>query len=261
MKATLDRMPDEARQALFYKTPAAYEMTGVWAGETEAVHKKTIAKGFEQYVVDVKGQCDILISGLAFVCPYNVHAYLNPLLVQVMAQGYYHNLYRGVPLLKKGGTLIIAHPFKDKFTVEHHAPYIEFVHRLLPETRDSYTLHKKYERQFAEDPTYVNMYRHGNAYHGSHPFFMWYWGEAGRQHMGRVIIAGAQDKYICDLFGYEAAANMQEAIEMARDTAPPSPDITVLHTPPILMTNVTPDTQIAPVTGVGAGSGGAGGAR
>lgn len=239
MKATLDRLPDEARQALFYANPSPYEMTGVHAGETEKVHAKTLERCFEQYCIPVTGQADIVIAGIAFVCPYNVHSYLNPLLVQVMAEGYYHNLYRGNPLLKKGGTVIIAHPMKDKFDPVHHAPYIEFVHRLLPETRDSYELHKKYERAFAEDPTYVEMYRHGNAYHGSHPFFMWYWGEAGRQHRGRVIVAGAQDDYICEIFGYEPAANLQEAIDMARDTAPRSPEITLLHVPPIMMTDVT----------------------
>jgi hypothetical protein len=248
--ATLNRLSDDARQALFYASPADYEITGVWAGETEQVHVETLKKCFDQYVVPVKGQADIVVAGLAFVCPYNVHSYLNPLLVQVMAQGYYHNLFKGVPLLKKGGTLIIAHPFKDRFDANHHAPYIEFVHRLLPETRDAYTLHKKYERAFAEDPTYVEMYRHGNSYHGSHPFFMWYWGEAGRQHMGRVIVAGATDDYMCELFGYEPAANVQEAIEMARDTAPPSPEITMLHVPPIMMTEVTPNPGDLPSEGI-----------
>jgi len=239
LKATLDVLPDDARQALFYASPAEYEMIGVWAGETEAVHKETLKKTFEQYVVPVRGQADIVVAGLAFVCPYNVHSYLNPLLVQVMAQGYYHNLFRGAPLLRRGGTLIIAHPFKDKFDPTHHAPYIEFVHRLLPETRDSYTLHKKYEKAFAEDPVYVEMYRKGNAYHGAHPFFMWYWGEAGRRHIGRVIVAGATDDYMCELFGYEPAANVQEALDMARDTAPAEPEITMLHVPPILMCDVT----------------------
>ncbi len=260
LKATLDRLPDDARQALFYASPAHYELTGVWAGETEAVHEKVLQKSYEQYMVPVKGQADILLSGLAFVCPYNVHSYLNPLLVQVMAQGYYHNLYRGAPLLKKGGTLIIAHPFKDKFDPVHHAPYIEFVHRLLPETKDAYTLHKKYERAFAEDPTYIEMYRHGHAYHGSHPFFMWYWGEAGRQHIGRVIVAGAQDDYMCELFGYEPAANVQEALEMAYDTAPRSPQITMLHTPPILMCDVEADAQIAQTSGAGSSGTGTSGA-
>ncbi len=70
--------------------------------------------------------------GHPFISPYNVNAFLNPLLVQVMANGYLFNLYKGVPMVKKGGTMIILHPCTDQFDNEHHAPYIEFVHRLCP---------------------------------------------------------------------------------------------------------------------------------
>jgi hypothetical protein len=241
VKATLDRLPQRGRQELLYASAAPYEMIAVHAGETEAVHSKTLERAYEQYAVPVKGQSDIVIFGVPFISPYNIHSYLNPLLVQVMAQGYLHNLYRGVPLLKKGGTLVITHPMDDRFDPVHHPAYIEFVHRLLPETTDAFELHKRYEKAFAEDPTYVELYRHGNAYHGSHPFFMWYWGEAGRQHIGRVIVAGAKDDYMCELFGYEPAANLQEAISMARDTAPPSPDISLFTSRSIYLCDVTPD--------------------
>jgi hypothetical protein len=37
--------------------------------------------------VPVKGQADILVTGVPYISPYNVNAFLNPLLVQVMAQG------------------------------------------------------------------------------------------------------------------------------------------------------------------------------
>ncbi len=245
LKATLDALPQPARQKVLYSSPAQYELIGVWAGECEAVHARTVARCFEQYAIPVKGQADIGIFGIPYVCPYNVHSYLNPLLVQVQATGYLHNLYRGSPLVKKGGTIIITHPFNDQFDPVHHAPYIEFVHRLLPETRDAKTLHKKYEQKFAEDPTYIELYRKSHAYHGAHPFFMWYWGEAGRQHLGRVIVAGAQDDYMCELFGYEPAANLQEAIAMAQDSAPPNPQMTMVHVPPILMVDVTPDDKPA----------------
>src|SRR6185436_11663241 len=99
-------------------------------------------------------------------------------------------------------------------------------------------MHKHWEPKFATNPAYIQMYRTGTAYHPTHPFFMWYWGEAGRQHIGRVIVAGAKDPYICSLFGYEPAANLQEAIAMAQDTAPSSPQITMVHVPPIMMVDV-----------------------
>lgn len=239
LRLTLDRLPQGARQAIFEKVPSPFGVTGVFAGETEAVHGHTLKKCYDQYMVPVTGQADILVTGIPFISPYNVNAFLNPLLVTVMAQGYLFNLYRGVPLVKKGGTMIITHPCTDKFTSAHHAPYIEFVHRLLPETRDAMVLHRKYEEEFASNPAYIEMYRFGNAYHPAHPFFMWYWGEAGRQHIGRVIVVGADNEYIPKLLGYETAPNMAEALRMAGDTAPQSPQITMLHAPPILMADVT----------------------
>ena len=48
------------------------------------------------------------------------------------------------------------------------------------------------------------MYRRGNAYHGAHPFFMWYWGENGRQHVGKVIVVGADNDHVPALPGLGA---------------------------------------------------------
>ncbi len=100
----------------------------------------------------MRGQADVLICGVPFISPYNVNSILNPLLVQVMGLGYFHNLYRGKPLLKKGGVMILTHPCYDEFDHDHHPSYIEFFNRLLPETRDAMKLRHKYEEEFAQEP-------------------------------------------------------------------------------------------------------------
>jgi hypothetical protein len=237
---TLSKVPQAARQAIFQRVPSPYGITGVFAGETEAVHKHTLARCYEQYLVPIKGQADVLVMGVPYISPYNVNSFLNPLLVQVMVNGYLFNMYKGAPLLKKGGTMIVTHPCTDMFDKEHHAPYIEFVHNLLPETRDGLELHKRYEKKFASNPAYIQAFRTGHAYHPAHAFFMWYWGEAGRVHTGRVIVVGADNEYIPKLMGWETARSMNEALEMAKDTAPPNPDIVMMHMPPIVMAEVTP---------------------
>ncbi len=239
LTVTLSKIPQTAREAIFQRVTSPYGVTGVFAGETEETHKHTLKRCYEQYLVPVKGQADIVVTGIPYISPYNVNSFLNPLLVQVMAQGYLFNLYKGKPLLKKGGTMIITHPCTDQFDKEHHAPYIEFVHNLLPETRDAMELHKRYEAKFAANPAYIQAYRTGHAYHPTHPFFMWYWGEAGRQHIGRVIVVGADNEYIPKLLGYETARTMPEALEMAKDTSPPNPEITLMHVPPIIMAEVS----------------------
>jgi len=236
--AATARLPQPLRHTVFDKFPAPYGVTGVWAGEVGAVHEKVIERSFEQYMVPFDGQVDVLVCPIPFISPYNVHAFLNPLLVSVMAQGYLFNMYRNKPLLKQGGTLIITHPMTDKFDHEQHAPYIDFVHRILPETRDAMRMMHHYEEKFASDPAFIQMFRSGYAYHPSHPFFMWYWGENGRQHAGKVIVVGADNEYIPKLFGYETAPNMDEALYQARGGQTKSQEIACLHVPPIVMADV-----------------------
>ncbi len=233
------RLPQPARQAIFERFPAPYGVTGVFAGETEAAHAHTLQRCHDQYLVPIEGQADVLVAGIPYISPYNVGAYLNPLLVSVMAEGYLFNMYRGAPLVKKGGTLIITHPCTDKFDHEQHAPYIDFVHQLLPETRDGLELHRRYEEKFAKNPAFLEMFRRGHAYHPAHPFFMWYWGEAGRQHLGKVIVVGADNEYIPRLLGYETAPNMADALYRARGGETKSQEILCMHLPPIVMGDVT----------------------
>jgi len=236
MRAALQRLPRAAKRKLFMSVPAAYEVIAVHAGRTEPTHEKILDISYRQYMVDVGFQADVAIMGIPYVSPYNVNSILNPLLVQVMACGYFFNFYRGLPLVKKGGTLIVTHHCSDEFDPDHHPSYIEFFHRLLPETRDPFVLQKKYEREFAENPAYVHMYRTGHAYHGSHPFFMWYWGENGRQHLGRVIAVGADNEHVPRMLGWESARTLSDAIDMARSVHGRGCEIALLHHPPIVMT-------------------------
>lgn len=238
VKWSLGKMPRAAKRSLLHAIPAHYELIACHAGKTEPVHEKILKRCFDQYSVHVKGQCDILVSGIPYISPYNVNSILNPLLVQVMGLGYFHNMYRGKPLLKKGGVLVLAHPCYDEFDHQFHPSYIEFFNRLLPETRDAFVLREKYEREFASNPSYIEMYRRGNAYHGAHPFFMWYWGENGRQHVGKVIVAGAVNAHVPAMLGWERADTMTEALAMAKSYAGRSAEISLLHHPPILITDV-----------------------
>ena len=239
IKWTLSKTPRALRREVFMRVPAAYELIAVHAGSTEPVHEKILEKTFEQYCIPVEGQADILITGIPYISPYNVNSKaLNPLLVQVMALGYFFNMYRNKPLLKKGGVLIITHPCSDQFDPVHHPSYIEFFHRLLPETTDAYKLQEKYQDEFAHNPSYVEMYRHGNAYHGAHPFYMYYWGQAGREHCGKVIVVGSDNASVPALLGWERAETLSEAIAMGRAHMGRGAQITMLHHPPILMTDV-----------------------
>ena len=236
LKQSLKRMTPDIKRKIFQRVYAPYEPIAVYAGQVDSVHDRILRASRRQYTVRIRGQADVLIMGIPFVSPYSVNSILNPLLVQVMALGYLYHLYEGgVPLLRDGGTLILFHPCRDEFDPKHHPSYIEFFHRILPEGTDSLTLQKKYEREFATNPDYIKMYREGNAYHGVHPFYMWYWGETGRRKVGQVIAVGAEDKHVPERMGWQNATTFEAALEMAKTSVGPNPNIVMLHQPPVVV--------------------------
>ena len=241
---SLRQLSRSAKRKVLFAVPAHYEPIAIHAGATDPTHLKTLAYTYQQYCVPIDGQSDVVIFGIPFISPYNVNSILNPLLVQVLALGYFFNMYRGMPVVKKNGVMILTHPLYDEFDSRHHPSYIEFFHRVLPETNNSSTLQHKYEAEFAHNPEYIEMYRTGNAYHGVHPFYMWYWGENGRAHVGKVIVVGAENPRTAEVMGWECAASIEQALEMAHSHVGHPPSVTHMHVPPINMADVsgTPET-------------------
>ena len=175
--------------------------------------------------------------GLPYICPYNVNSVMNPILVMCLGLGYFFNLYRGKPLVREGGVLIMSHPTPWEFHPVHHPSYIDFFEECLAETTDPVVLERDFEKRFAEDEWYRHLYRTSHAYHGVHPFYMWYWGAHALQHLGKVIIVGGEPRSVRRL-GFSPASTLQDALEMAEDVVGRSPTITHLHNPPIFLADV-----------------------
>ena len=108
----------------------------------------------------VEGQTDILTLGLPYICPYNVNSIMNPILVACLGLGYFFNMYRGRPLVREGGVVIMSHPTPWAFHPGHHPSYIDFFEQVLAETTDPAEI-GKYEEAYATDPWYVHLYRTG----------------------------------------------------------------------------------------------------
>jgi len=237
VSASLDRTPAKIRRSIFQGIDAPYQMTSVQAGEVEAVHELTLENLHRQQLVEVSGQTDILTMGVPFVGPYNVNSIMNPILVACGSLGYFFNLYRGRPLVREGGVLIVHHPTPWNFHPVHHPSYIDFFEQVLAETTDPLVLEAKFEEAFATDPWYVHLYRTSYAYHGVHPFYMWYWCAHALQHLGGVIVVGGDAKAVRRL-GFKPASTLTDALEMASDVVGRDPSITHLRAPPLLIADV-----------------------
>jgi hypothetical protein len=234
--AALEHTSPRLARRILHSVRGPQAMTSVQAGEVEAVHKLTTENVYAQQVVTVEGQTDILTMGLPYICPYNVNSIMNPILVACLGLGYFFNLYRGKPLVREGGVLILSHPTPWAFHPGHHPSYIDFFEDVLAETTDPVEV-ERYEEAYATDPWYVHLYRTGNAYHGVHPFYMWYWCAHALQHLGGVIVVGG-DRAAVRRLGFKPASTLADALEMAEDVVGREPTITHLHAPPILLAEV-----------------------
>ncbi len=237
-EAALRRAPRRLVRSIFHGIEAPHQMTSVQAGEVEAVHARTLEHVHAQQLVHVEGQTDVLTLGLPYICPYNVNSVMNPILVMCTGLGYFFNLYRNKPLVREGGVLIMSHPTPWEFHPVHHPSYIDFFEQVLAETTDPAEIEAKYEQAYATDEWYIHLYRTSYAYHGVHPFYMWYWGAHALEHLGGVIVVGGDPRAVRRL-GFKPASTLRDALEMAEDVVGRDPSVTHLHAPPLLLAEVT----------------------
>jgi lactate racemase len=236
-KRAISAAAPKLRRGVFHRTRAGYGVTGITAGATKAVHPVTLERVYNQMTTEVSEQADIGIFGLPYLCPYNVNSIMNPILVACLGLGYFFNLYRGMPLVREGGVLIMYHPTPVEFHPIHHPSYIDFFDEVLAQTTDPATIETKFETQYATDPWYIHLYRSSYAYHGVHPFYMWYWGAHAMEHLGDIILVGANRRAASRL-GFRAASTLADALEMASDTVGRSPSMSYLHSPPLTVADV-----------------------
>jgi hypothetical protein len=236
-RRALALMPERFRHKRFHDLRAPYGVTGVNAGETEAVHRRTLETVHRQQLVEVQGQADVLVMGVPYLGPYNVSSTMNPILATCTGLGYYFNSYRGQPLVRRGGAVIVYHPLRPDFDQLHHPSYVDFYEEVLAESTDPAVIEAKYEQQYAMDPWYIHLYRTSHAYHGVHPFYMWYWAAHAMDHLDEVIWVGA-DRRAAKRLGFRAASSLADALEMASGTVGSSPSVTYLHNPPHLLADV-----------------------
>ncbi len=234
---SLKRTPNRLARKIFHSIEAPYATTSVQAGFTPSVHELTLQHVHAQHLVPVEGQTDILTLGIPFISPYNPEGIMNPILVMCMGLGYMFNMYRGKPLVREGGVVIMTHPTYREFNPVHHPSYIDFFDEVLADSTDPVVMADKYEHKYAEDEWYRHLYRTGNAYHGVHPFYAWYWGAHGQQWAGRVIIVGGDPATVRRL-GFTPASTLDDAFEIASDVVGRSPTISHLHLPSVVVADV-----------------------
>jgi len=221
----------------------------VHAGETCAVHERTLAANFREKVVDVEGQADILVLAPTCIGPYTKDMYFNPLLVNTYSLGYYFNMYvGGTPLLREGGVVVVVNPMEYNWSSPGHDAYRELFEEVIARKgRGGLDEFEAFQEQFAQNERLNDIYRAGRGPAGVHGFYMYTWAAHGMDKVSKVYAAGARDRRGPDGLGWEMAGSVAEAIEKARDfLGDPEAKATYLRAPPIGYLRVRAEGAPAP---------------
>ena len=195
------------------------QVVHVAAGHPKETHELGLEVLQRQHVVQVKGQSDVVVYGLGNCRdPYSKMSTINPIQVRNLAMSYSYGLFQNVPIVRKGGVLIMCHPCTRQFHQVHTPSYVEVYEKLLPYQRDPVELWELYAEEFAHRPEYVHAYRYGYAFHGAHPFILFGQGLYGFNHVSRVLLAGARDREAARRVGFEPFDSLRDAIAEAERT-------------------------------------------
>ncbi len=230
----LKMMPKFLKSYTRKKMKAGYELIGVFAGDIEQAHVRSLELLKQQLNVPIKHQYDAIIYGVPNVSPYNVGSSLNPLLLHALTCGYLYNMYNGTPPLKKDGILIISNPANEKFDTKQHPSYLDFYKNILPKRPDIFNL-KSIEQSFLTNSNYLNLYKNQFAYHGTHAPIIYYWGILGLLNVGKIIVAGAKNDEAIDIFGYLSAESLDDAIKLTKNMKGDDCSIAYFCIPPLFI--------------------------
>ncbi|MBD3214268.1 MAG: DUF2088 domain-containing protein [Candidatus Lokiarchaeota archaeon] len=216
------------------KLKAGYQLIDVFAGDIEDAHKKSLEVMNQQLNVEISKQYDVLIYGVPNLTPYNVGSEMNPLLLHTLVSGYLFNMHQGDSPLKEDGTLIILNPAYENFDTTQHPSYRDFYYDILSTKPDIFDL-KQIEHEYLHNMEYITKYRNKYAYHPVHAPIVYYWGTRGLLNIGKVIVAGADNKNVLDVFGFEYAKDLGDALEKAQSQYQKKSSIAYFCIPPLFV--------------------------
>ena len=237
LRRALALSPSKTRRRLFTAAAGGYSVVGINAGAPAAVRAQSTKLLLQQQLVQMQGQADVGVIGVPEQTPYSIDSVTNPILAAWRGLSAAFSSADGVPFVREGGALVLYHPMPVEFSPLHHPSYVDFFADVLTATIDPLQIQEKFEAKFATDPWYSHLYRTSNAFHGVHPFHLWYRIAAARTHCSDIVWVGA-DRSSAERLGFRAASTLADALEIVSARVGRSPTIRYLHNPPQIIAEV-----------------------
>jgi hypothetical protein len=149
-----------------------------------------------------------------------------------MGLGYLFANYMNMPLVRKGGVLILANPLIDQCDPIHHPSYVTLWNEGFARTRDAKILYDIFADEYAHRPEFVHKYRYGFGFHGIHPVQAYTTTIYPKMYLGKVFSAGCTDTKVAEKLEWEPYASVESALEGARKLLGKDITITYVGLPP-----------------------------
>ncbi|MCA1727112.1 MAG: lactate racemase domain-containing protein [Actinobacteria bacterium] len=175
-------------------------------------------------------KADVVLYGVPDWSPYAAFSHTNPILTLVStALGYLGGLIEAVG--KRGCSVVLATPAKDRWDQVHHPSYKEVWDRVLPETRDPYEAMHRYSEEYANREDYIQQYRTEFGFHPVHGVMALY-PLKRLKHASQIYVAGAEDPGVVRHVGFEPADTVEAALAAAMEPHGPEATVALVPYPP-----------------------------
>ena len=228
VRRALAAAPVETSRALYGSRNETYPVLAVVSGpvdKVQAAARRTLA---DAQTVTVKGQADILVSGVPNPVSQAPDADGTPLAPAWHVLSHVYGMSGSTPMVREGGAVIGFSKLGERFSSRHHSAAADFVAEVLPQTTDPAQIAEVYQPRFAADPWYLELYRHRNAFHPLHPFHLWYAMQPAIRACPDIVWVGA-DRRTAEVMGFRAATTYADALEICSTRLGRRPKVTYVR--------------------------------
>ena len=222
-------LPGGARHALLRSLDRRVDAVAVLAGPPSVAHAEALLRGTSVRAAQLDAPLDTIVVPVPWHGAHRAREQLGPLAATHLVLGLALRLWRELPPLAHGGTVVLLHGFRPTFARVSGDPYRMLFEALRNSDADDLA---ETESLAARDPGALAAYRAGRAPHPLLPFAEWSACRPVRHASGRVIVGGCRDAAAARRLGFIPSHSPQAALEMAVGVAGEGGRLGVLLAPP-----------------------------
>jgi len=206
--------PAFVRQRILERLPRELTAAAAYGGTPSVAHAEALLRGTVFRGTELAEPVDALVIGIPPTTPFMPRERPNPISAAYLGLGLALRLWRNMPPITAGGTVILVHPFTRRFARPTQVPY----RVLFYDQRSAHDIGamRNAERAAVENRQAIDDYRSGHACHPLQPFVEWSACDAVTHRLGAVLIAGCRDAIAARQLGFVPTHSLAAALDIAR---------------------------------------------